>query len=442
MSKISFLGASGTVTGSSYLLQGNQTTILVDYGMFQESHSVSRANHDILPIPASSIDAVFITHAHLDHCGRLPLLAQNGFTRTIYMTQATRDIVEVVLLDSAHIAESDDEEEPLYTREDVEKIMRNVSVVPYDSSFTIGEYSITFRNAGHILGSASIEISDSQKKYVFSGDLGNTPEDLVNPTEPITKGDVVVMETTYGDRTHADVDASEVLQSEINEVEKTGGVLLIPAFSIERTQEIMHRLGHLQKAGRIKTETPIFVDSPMALKVTEIFKKYPNLYNHELSLDHHPFDLPNLTLCESVEESKEILKVPGAKIIIAGSGMMNGGRILHHLKNYLPIPTTRVLIVGYQAKGTLGSIILDGAKHIILFHKYVSIAAHIAKISVLSSHADEPKLLKWLSSIAGVKQLFLIHGEDGSREIFAKKVKETFSIPKIILPKKGETYEV
>lgn len=444
MKKIQFLGASGVVTGSSYLVTGDAgDTILIDLGMFQGTDDTENINFSLPSFDVKTLRAVFLTHAHLDHCGRLPLLVKKGFTGKIYTTDATKMITHLSLLDAAAIAQEEKKEPVLYTKEEVEKVCNNIESVLYDKPFTISDFSITFHNAGHILGSASIEISDkSSQTIVFSGDLGNSPQDLIQPTEPIARSNIVVMESTYGDTIHPQEDAPAILQQNINEIERIGGTLLIPAFSIERTQEILHIIGHLKENRRVGGATPVFLDSPMAIEVTEIFKKYPTLYNTELSHDAHPFDFPNLTCTKTVEESKAILKVKNPKIIIAGSGMMSGGRILHHLNNYISFPTTRVLIVGYQAVGTLGREILTGAKQITIYDKHMPVRATIAKIEALSSHADQPKLLKWLKYIQGVKKVFLVHGEEKQRTALAEKIKTDIGIQHVILPTRDQVYNI
>lgn len=423
MNHLTFLGATGVVTGSSYLLNGQSTSLLVDFGMFQEDKKTEEQNRKSLPFDTSSLSGVLVTHAHLDHCGRLPLLAQNGYQGYIFMTEATRDIVEISLRDSAKIAERKEDEEDieaLYTMEDVEKTLEMIKPIAYDQSFPCGEFHVTFRDAGHILGSASIEVEDSNGKIlVFSGDLGNTPEDIVSPTETISRANFVVMESTYGDRKHTLADVYSVLQHEINEVEQTNGVLIIPAFSIERTQEIIHRIGHLLKEKKISAKTLIYVDSPMAIAVTEVFKKYPNLYNREMAEDSDPFDFESLIPTPSSKESKEILHAKNPKIIIAGSGMMNGGRVQFHLKNYIAQHNTRLLIVGYQAEGTLGRKIENGEKRIVLFDEEIPLNATVTKIESMSSHADQPKLLAWLKHISGVEKVYLTHGEEESRQALA-----------------------
>lgn len=443
MATVQFLGASGIVTGSSYILTGKDNqTLLIDMGMFQGVEDEDKLNAAPLAFDVKSLQAVVLTHAHLDHCGRLPLLIKAGFRGKIYTTEATKAIAEVSLLDAAAIQEEDAKGPMLYTKEDVEKTIGSMEIVAYDAPFTVGQFSIIFKDAGHILGSASMVISYDNKTIVFSGDLGNTPENLIQPTESINRADVVVMESTYGNTTHPKEDPYQALQKEIATIESTGGVLLIPAFSIERTQEILHTLGHLVHEGEIKTSLPIFLDSPMAIEVTQIFKKFPHLYSDELSHDTNPFDFPNLVSTRSVQESKEILKAYAPKIIIAGSGMMSGGRILHHLSNYISDSHTRLLIVGYQAEGTLGREILNGAKEITLYGKTFPVKATITKLEAFSSHADQPKLLQWLKNIQGVKKVFLVHGDTPQREALSKKIQETLHITDVFLPTQGQTYEI
>lgn len=444
--EITFLGASGTVTGSSYLLTNKKKeNILIDCGMFQGIEGEDTLNSQPFPFSTIALEGVFVTHAHLDHCGRLPLLIKSGFNGKIYTTQATKDIMEISLMDAASIQEEEGKEEKkpiLYTKEDVLELIKKVEIVQYDNSIQLGTYTITFRNAGHILGSASIEISSDSHTIIFSGDLGNSPERLIQPTEQIKKADTVIMESTYGNTTHSQENAHDTLLKEITAIENSGGVLLIPAFSIERTQEILHILSHLFEEKKISSDMPVFLDSPMAISVTEVFKKYTRLYSTELSHDKNPFNFPSLVCTPTTKESKAILDAYSPKIIIAGSGMMSGGRILHHLHNYLASPTTRVLIVGYQAVGTLGRILEEGAKNVHIYHDEIEVKATITKMEAFSSHADQPILLSWLKNIQNVEKVFLVHGEDKQRNQLSTAIKEQLHISQVFLPKKGATYEI
>ncbi len=330
------------------------------------------------------------------------------------------------------------------------ELMTLCRIVHYDKPFTVGNFEITYRDAGHILGSASVEIVDKRagngpRKIAFSGDLGNTPQDLVRPTEPVTEADLVVMESTYGDKTHSEEDPTKVIQEEINAVEASGGTLLIPAFSLERTQEILHRIDHLKKNKKVIEETAVFLDSPMAIKATEIFKHFGELYNQELA-DHakldDPFDFPSLVLVEKGGESAKIKEIERAKVIIAGSGMMSGGRIMHHAIDFLPLPTTRLLQVGFQALGTLGRQIQDGSKKVKIFDKEVEIKAQIRNVTSMSAHADQPRLLRWLGQIKGVKKVFLTHGEELPRLVLSEKIKNDLGIAEVVLPKMNQVVDL
>ena len=443
--KITPIGATqGIVTGSSCLVTADSgESILIDLGMYQGSPELEKLNQLPIDCNCSQLLGAILTHAHLDHCGRLPVLLHQGFTQKIYMTPPTKDLAELVLLDSAHIAAEYKYHAPLYTQDDVNKLFSRVQTVDYETDLTIGNFTVRFNDAGHILGSASIEVIDNSattgfRKAVFSGDLGNSPEDIVRPTEVITSADVVVMESTYGDRLHPQEKPINMIQSEINAIETDGGTLLIPAFSLERSQEILHHIGHLKRSGLIKPETPVYLDGPMAEKATVIYEKYPQYYNqefeHDLKTIGNPMQFAGLVMIQSGRESQHLSKDPQAKVIVAGSGMMSGGRIMNHAINYLPLPSTRVLIVGYQAEGTVGRQLLDGAKYVDIYDKSIEVNAHISETQAMSSHADQSQLLKWLSSIQGVKQVILAHGEDGPRQALAAKITEQFGITDVLLP--------
>lgn len=441
MKKIKFLGAAGEVTGSCYLLTAeDESQILVDFGMFQGPKEIANLNYQPLQFNPAQVKGVVLTHAHLDHCGRLPMLVYGGFQGKIYMTAPTLDLVEVILRDSANIAQEKIDVPPLYGIEEVEKVLQMVEVVEYDQDVNFGPFDVTFKNAGHILGSASIKITDTGdgRSIIFSGDLGNTPEDIIRPTEYFDSADFVVMESTYGNRLHPKQDPTQIIQEEINAVERDSGVLLIPAFSLERTQEILHRIYHLKKEKRIQADTPVFMDSPMGIRATEIFKLFKEFYNKELQSHHDdPFNFEGLAVTQEARDSKEIIKAIDPKVIIAGSGMMSGGRILHHALNYLPLKTTRLLFVGYQSEETLGRSILQGARKVRIYDKYITIRASIRE-ATMSSHADQPKLIDWLRHMKGVKKVILTHGDAEQREPFALKIKQELHIEDITLPLNGD----
>jgi metallo-beta-lactamase family protein len=315
-------------------------------------------------------------------------------------------------------------------------------LVEYRKQIHVGDFVVTYRDAGHILGSATLEIEDTKpnselKKIVFSGDLGNSPEDLVAATERIDHADVVVMESTYGDRLHPEEDATRLLEKEINAVEQEKSTLLIPAFSLDRTQEILHMIKHLKKDGKVKGETPIYLDGPMAQKATGIYMSYPKLFNDhiqsEMSSDG-PFDFPGLHIVKKHEESERLKNSLGPKVIIAGSGMMTGGRIVGHASYFLPQPQNRLFLVGYQGEETLGRQLQEGEKNVLIEEQEIEVRASVSETRSMSSHADQKQLMDWLSDIQGVKKVFLTHGEDGPREVLSKKIQEEIGIQDITMP--------
>lgn len=442
--KLKFVGAAGgIVTGSSFLVDEK---LLVDLGMYQGTKEVSALNWEPLGFDAKKLEVVVVTHAHLDHCGRLPLLIKEGFGGKVYMTEATRDLVEIVLLDAVKVANEDEGRVPLYDEEEVENLLRMVEVVEYREKKDWGG-GLGFRllDAGHILGSASVEVfNGTEIKLVLSGDLGNSPQDLIRPTEYVRQAEVVVMESTYGERFHGDEDIEEVLIGEIKQIERSGGVLMIPAFSLERTQELLHCFDHMKKMGSVSDKVRVFLDSPMAIKATEVFRKHDDLYNNELKKHakvDDPFDFPGLAVVLEASESRKIKEIGGAKVIIAGSGMMAGGRIVNHALEYLGNEKTRLLFVGYQAPGTLGRMILDGKKSVSIYGKVVDVRASIGEITSMSAHADKGQLLTWLGEIDGVKRVFLVHGEELARRKLKMEIEKKWGY-KVELPLAEEEFEI
>lgn len=436
--KIKFLGASGMVTGSCYRLTDGKTNILVDFGMFQGKPEDEGWNSIEPQADLSHLTGVVITHAHLDHSGRLPILVKYGFRGPVFMTEATRALVELVLHDSAKLAK-EEAKVVLYTEEDVIQILKQIQLVELEKEFTVGGFKVRLIDAGHILGSASavIEETATGKKVVFSGDLGNTPEPLLQPTEWVGQADYAVMESTYGDKLHEPRDEMNDLAKIVQKAEKVGGAVIIPTFSIERAQELLFIFDQLKKKELVKMDTPVFLDSPMAIKATAIFKDYPGLYNRRLQVmakSDDPFDFPGLVLCDDVEKSRQIKNLPGVKVILAGSGMMSGGRVIHHAMNFLGDPKTQLVFVGYQAEGTLGRVIKDGAPRINIWGNEIEIKAELIEITSMSSHADQSQLLNWLKKIGGLKGVMLIHGEELQRLTLMEKIRQELGDIKVDLP--------
>ncbi|MDZ8119238.1 MBL fold metallo-hydrolase [Pontiella agarivorans] len=443
--KLNFFGAAKNVTGSCYYLEANGKRFLIDCGLYQERDLKPR-NWADFPVPANTIDAVLLTHAHLDHCGRIPKLVKEGFDGTVYATSATAEIANIIMQDSAHIQEEDIKHkkrrhekqgkkspfpyEPLYTMEDAQKAGSLFSKVKYAQPLTIGEgITAEFREAGHVFGSSSIRISITQgsetRTILFSGDVGRWDLPIMRDPHQYESADYVLVESTYGDRVHGEVkDIPGELERIINETVEAGGNIIIPSFALERTQELLYHLNSLVNEKRIPL-MPVFVDSPMAIKITDVFKKHPDLFDEEtleqLRAGDKPCDFPRLKMTRSVDDSKAIAHVKESAIIIAGSGMCTGGRVKHHLKSNLGRPESTILFVGYQSHGTLGRIILDGAETVRLFGEQYEVNARVAKISGFSAHADQNELLQWLSSIRQPpKKIFITHGEEKQASAFAE----------------------
>ncbi len=443
--KLNFFGAAKNVTGSCYYLEANGVRLLIDCGLYQERDLKPR-NWADFPVPPNTIDAVLLTHAHLDHCGRIPKLVKEGFNGTIYATSATAEIANIIMQDSAHIQEEDIKHKkrrhekqgktspfpyvPLYTMEDALKVTDMFNKVKYAQPVKIGEgITAEFREAGHVFGSSSIRVAVTQggetRTILFSGDVGRWDLPIMRDPHQYESADYVLIESTYGDRVHGEVaDIPGELARVINETVEAGGNVIIPSFALERTQELLYHLNGLVNEERIPL-LPVFVDSPMAIKITDVFKKHQDLYDEEtmeqIRAGDKPCDFPRLEMTRTVDESKAIARVKGSSIIIAGSGMCTGGRVKHHLKANIERPESTVLFVGYQSHGTLGRIILDGAETVRLFGEEYEVRARVAKISGFSAHADQNELYQWLSSIKQPpRKIFITHGEEEQAEAFAK----------------------
>ncbi len=435
--KLHFHGAAQMVTGSNYLLETNNTKILIDCGMFQGAQHVENRNYEKFPFNPKEIDYLLVTHAHIDHTGRIPKLYKDGFRGKILTTEPTKDFTYIMLEDSQGILKKEARhlgQKPLYEIADVQESLKLIKSIDYGKKISLGkEISCRFRDAGHILGSALIEIWAENKKLVFSGDLGNQPVPLLKPPELIDEADYIIIESTYGDRIHENKrKRRNLLENVIEDTIAKGGTLMIPAFALERTQELLYELNGLVENHRIP-KVPVFVDSPLAIKALEVYKKHPKYYNKKatylIESGDDLFKFPGLILTRKTNESKQINNVKPPKVIIAGSGMSTGGRILHHEIRYLPDPNSCLLIVSYQVAGSLGRRVLDGAKEVKIFREMIPVRAEVRAIGAYSSHADQQDIHKWLSRFKKpVKKIFVTHGEEGPALSLIQFIKDHLGI--------------
>lgn len=449
-SSITFYGGTESVTGANFLFEAGGLKLLIDCGLFQGCRLCGDLNVEPFPYDPASIDALFVTHGHLDHVGRIPRLIQNGFRGVIYSTPPTRDLGELMLFDSMGIMEKEakrEHTELLYKKEDVEKAMTLWRAVPYHEPISLGEgITARLKDSGHILGSSMIELERGGKKIIFTGDLGNSPAPLLHDTEIVSDADYVVMESVYGDRNHPPREEQQgLLRQIITETITKGGVLMIPAFSIERTQVLLSELNELVENKKIPP-VPIFLDSPLAIKATAIYEKYERYFNKEtmtlIKSGDDIFNFPGLKSTLRTEESKAINDVLNPKVIIAGSGMSVGGRIVHHERRYLPDPKSTLLLVGYQSPGTLGRELRDGAKEVTILGERVPVRAKVLEVSGYSGHKDSDALLDFISHDKDrAQKIFLVMGELKSATFLAQKIRDNLSLEAVV-PQKSETIEL
>jgi len=447
--KIKFLGAAQEVTGSCFVIETGKTRFAVDCGMHQGGADVEKRNWDTEPYDPAHIDFFIITHAHIDHIGLLPRMTQQGFRGPIYATQPTGDLMKILLLDSAHIQETEAESktrrlqrhgksekiEPLYTTKDAGDVAPLVKTTSYNQNFSpAAGITANFKDAGHILGAAILELFIEEKgstvKLVFSGDIGRRHQLLMKEPVNITDADFLFMESTYGDRDHKGEEESlnelaEAIAYSYSRHEK----IIIPAFAVERTQEMLYSLYLLNRDGRLPKDIPVILDSPLAIKATEIFRKYRAYLDNEtkslLKNGEDPLDLPQLQFSSSTEQSMEINEIKGTAVVISASGMANAGRIRHHLRHNLWRPGASIVFVGYQAEGTTGRRIVEGAKTIRLFNEDIAVKAKIWTIGGFSAHAGQRQLLEWLGNFQNKKMpVFLVHGESAAQNVLAGLARE------------------
>lgn len=461
--KIEFVGGAGTVTGSSYILKNGGFTIMIDCGMFQGRRELKERNFQHLIYAPAEIDAVLLTHAHIDHSGLIPKIVKEGYSNPIFATDATADLCGIMLPDSAHIQEMDIEWinrkqkklgreaiPPLYTADDAAKSLEFFSPKKYGETFEVVKgVRARFRDAGHILGSAFIELWAEENgrtvKFVFSGDIGTKGQAIIRDPETADEADILLIESTYGDRLHKNrEDTFLEFKQVILESFNRRGNIIIPSFAIERTQEIIYVLGRLIKKGEIPP-IPIYIDSPLAISATEVFKKNAHLFDDEmralLSAGDNPLEFPGLHYTRSPEESKRLDESRGS-IIIAASGMCTAGRIKFHLANNLYRAESCVVFVGYQAEGTLGRRLVDGEKRVSIYGEDIAVRAKIHTLGGFSAHADRDHLLEWMSSIKNERmRVFVVHGEESASNAFAASVRERFGC-QTTAPRWGEIVDL
>ncbi len=454
-------GGAKTVTGSCFYVEARGLKLLIDCGMFQGLEE--RKNHEPFPFDPKEIDYLVLTHAHIDHCGRIPLLVREGFKGKIISTEPTAKLARLMLLDASKVMYENYKtalkklqrtgkvpEPPLYEEYDVLEAMELFKIrLAYGQEYRLSKgISLKLRDSGHILGSAFVELEvyedKRHKRIIFSGDLGNKNKPIVHDPDTPSPADYVFIESTYGDRNHKGFEESkEELLDAIRYAIGKGGNVIIPSYALERAQEILYVLREFYEQGRLP-RCEIFLDSPLAISITKLFTSHPEFYDREtyrVFLERNPFELPNLHYTKEVEESKAINSISSGAIIIAGSGMLNGGRVLHHLKYNLWREECAIVFVGYQPRGTLGRKIIEGAESVRIFGEEIAVRAKVFTINGFSSHADQQGLIEWLSYTSKPKRVFLVHGEEEKMKVFSKEIKEKLGFEAHI-PDFGENLEL
>jgi metallo-beta-lactamase family protein len=445
---ITFAAGAGTVTGANFLVEGAGQKFLIDCGLVQSEKLADDRNWEPFPYDAKDIQTLYITHAHIDHIGRIPKLYYDGFRGKIISSIPTKDLAVIMLEDTINILGHDKSGDlhKMYNMEILHKVMALWDTREFHEPFHMGPWQVNLKDAGHILGSCMYEFMLNGKKLVFTGDLGNSPSPFLPDTEPINDADYMIMESVYGDRNHEERDErKKKLEAYLEDNFKRKGTLIIPTFSLERTQELLFEINDLVENHRIP-HMPIFLDSPLGIHLTSVYQKHSKYFNKAardlISGGDNIFSFPGLYLTIETQESKNINKAPNPKIVIAGSGMSNGGRVIHHEQNYLPDPNNTLLLTGYQSMGTLGRKIEDGAKTVRIMHEEVSVRAHVVKISGYSGHKDSDHLIDFVQNTAEtVKKIFVCMGEPKSSMFLAQRLRDGLGI-NAYPPKAGEKVEI
>ncbi len=447
---LGFYGGVGSVTGANFMLDTGDLTILVDCGLVQGDKFAQEVNAEPFAYNPADVDVLFVTHAHADHIGRIPKLVKDGFAGVIYSTEPTRDFANIMLHDALKVMQYEKERygnEVLYAEGDIAASLALWEVVSYDKVIKLeGGIKAHYTDVGHILGSGMVHLVRNGKKIVFTGDIGNDPQPLLNPPVIPTDYDYLVMESVYGDRLHEQVEErTELLKQEILETQHKGGTLMIPAFSLERTQGMLLEINNLVESGQIQP-LPVFLDSPLAIKVTEMYRKFPQYLKQsvqdQIKAGDDIFDFEGLSFTRTNKDSHEIKKEKGAKIIIAGSGMSHGGRIRMHEKNYLDDKNTTLLLVGYQSVGSLGRLLHDGAKKVTIDGEPVTVNAKVARIRGYSGHADRDQLVNLVAGGGDkAKQVFVTMGEERSSLFLVQRLRDYLGI-NAVAPSQNEKVEI